>query len=186
MAWAGLLLQWCTQVGGVPVWGHSGRLFRVIEVCGVVWYMKKDMFGSQSMEAINHSCIQVDVNVIVTSGKAFRCSCAAKAYERDICEMLVVFIKSQHFGPAFEIEENEHMAAKSVFYVCALVFYLGFMCAVTILAWFGLEWYIYAKFICLKSICFVVSTISEDHWADKQCIWRIINSSGGVNSSRSQ
>lgn len=116
--------------------GHSGRVFRVIEVCGAVCYTKKDMFGSQSMEAIKHSRIQVDVNVIVTRGRAFRCSCAAEAYERDICETLVVFVcvKSQHFGPAFEIEENDHMAAKSVSYLCASVFYLGFTCAVAILA----------------------------------------------------
>lgn len=57
-----------------------------------------------------------------------------EAYERDIRETLVVFLKSQHFGLAFEKEENDHMAAKSVSYVCASVFYLGFMCAVTILA----------------------------------------------------
>lgn len=46
---------------------------------------------------------------------------------------LVVFLKSQHFGPAFKKEENDHVAAKSVSYVCASVFYLGFTCAVTIL-----------------------------------------------------
>lgn len=50
-----------------------------------------------------------------------------------------MFLKSQHFGPAFEKEENDHMAAKSVSYVVAPVFYLGFMCAVTVLAGFGLE-----------------------------------------------
>lgn len=52
--------------------GHSGSVFRVIEVCGALWYTKKDLFGSQSMEAIKHSCIQVDVNVIVSREKVFR------------------------------------------------------------------------------------------------------------------
>lgn len=38
----------------------------------MVWYTKKDMFGSQSMEAIKHSCTQVDVNVVATRETDFR------------------------------------------------------------------------------------------------------------------
>lgn len=56
----------CTHIGGVLVRGHSGGIFRVSEVCGMVCNMKTVVFESQSMGVIKHLCIQVDVNFIVT------------------------------------------------------------------------------------------------------------------------
>lgn len=58
--------------------GHSGRIFRVSEVCGMVCNMKTVMFESQSMGVIKHLCIQVDVNFIVTGRMVCR-------HETDIC-----------------------------------------------------------------------------------------------------
>lgn len=44
----------CTHVSGVSVPGHSGRIFRVGEVCGMVCNMKTVVFESQSMDVVKH------------------------------------------------------------------------------------------------------------------------------------
>lgn len=56
--------------------GHSGGIFRVSEVCGVVCNTKTVMLESHSMEAIKHLCIQADVTSVIT-GRKVSGSCEA-------------------------------------------------------------------------------------------------------------